>query len=226
MAAGIAHEVRNPLGSIGLYARMLQQDLADRPEQQDVARKIAGAVTRLNSVVGDVLAFAKEIKLRPTRVDAGTLLEEALSAARADSAEWHGVTVKSPDLPGPEIDCDPALLHRALLNVIRNAVEAMADLPPGSLRVLTLDARPHAHRRPAGPAQSMIALSIRDTGPGIPPEVRERMFNPFFTTRATGTGLGLAIVHRIVDAHGGRTAVRNPRGGGAIVELLLPVFPA
>lgn len=236
MAAGIAHEVRNPLGSIGLYARMLHQDLSTQPEQQGVARKIGEAVHRLNAVVGDVLTFAKELKLRKTLVNAGELLDQAASASRGDVALWSGVELRSPSGPLPDIECDPGLVHQALLNIIRNALEAMAEQPAGSPRVLTLDARLVRPRDAKGATEPMVALIIQDSGPGIPPEVLPRMFNPFFTTRAAGTGLGLAIVHRIMDAHGGRAAVRNAthttsrRGSkstptpisGAVVELMLP----
>lgn len=232
MAAGISHEVRNPLGSIRLYARMLQQDLADRPESCGVARKIADAVTRLDAVVGDVLAFAREMRLRPMSVDAFELLREALAASRADSPQWSGIEVRlGAEKAGPQVMCDPVLMHQALINVIRNAVEAMHELPAGAPRVLTLEAKARLVRHPGpsgapgGGQSAMTAFIVRDSGPGIPPDVAERLFNPFFTTRATGTGLGLAIVHRIVDAHGGRTVIRNVRGPGkpgTAVELLIP----
>ncbi len=228
MAAGIAHEVRNPLGSIRLYARMLDDDLTDKPESRTVARKIAGAVTRLDAVVGDVLSFARELKPRPVPVDSGDLLREALATARTDDSVWHTVETHVPTGPGPSVSCDPALLHQALVNLIRNAAEAMAEhaiASPAAPRVLTLDAKVRRGRAAPG-----VALIVRDSGPGIPPDVMKRMFNPFFTTRASGTGLGLAIVHRLVDAHGGRTIVTNVRGtsgiAGAQVELVLPITPA
>ncbi len=228
MAAGISHEVRNPLGSIRLYARMLQQDLADRPDSCAVARKIADAVSRLDAVVGDVLAFAREMRVRPAAVDAHELLRDAVAAARSDSPVWTGVEVRVPGAPaGPEVCCDSALMHQALLNIIRNAVEAMSELDPSAPRILTLEAKARLPRGPEG-RTPMTALIVRDTGPGIPQDVVERVFNPFFTTRAAGTGLGLAIVHRIIDAHGGRTVVKSGRAGGrpgTVVELLLPDPP-
>lgn len=232
MAAGISHEVRNPLGSIRLYARMLRDDLADKPDSRQLAEKILGAVTRLDAVVGDVLAFSREMKVRPTDLPATDLLAAALEAARADDSAWAAVAVEGP-LGDPDLTVrgDPHLLHQALVNLIRNAVEAMADNPPDRPRLLTLEARARSIREPGtARRRTMISLAVRDRGPGIPPEVQERMFNPFFTTRATGTGLGLAIVHRIADAHGGRVRVQNARAGsapaapgGAVVELLLPV---
>ncbi|MBL8757917.1 MAG: hypothetical protein JNK35_05750 [Phycisphaerae bacterium] len=225
MAAGIAHEVRNPLGSIRLYARMLEEDLTDRPESRAVASKIAGAVTRLTAVVGDVLSFAREIKPRLGPADAHELLREALATARSDEGWWSGLTVLAPEGEGPGVACDSGLVLQALVNVIRNAAEAMDASPQGAERVLTLEARSRRRRGSDGVGPS-IGLVVRDTGPGIPSDVMKRMFNPFFTTRASGTGLGLAIVHRIVDAHGGRTVVSNGKHGGAVVELVLPAVGA
>ncbi len=229
MAAGISHEVRNPLGSIRLYARMLEQDLADRPEQRRVAEKIALAVAGLDGVVSDVLSFAREVRVRSEAVEAEELLRGACDAARADSPAWRGVEVRI-SARGQNVNCDAALMQQALVNLIRNGVEAMADSVPDALptgvrrpRVLRLEARAtKAADAAGGPARPMHALVVADTGPGLSAETIERMFNPFFTTRATGTGLGLAIVHRIVDAHGGRVAVSNAPGGGAVIEVLLP----
>ncbi len=219
MAAGIAHEIRNPLGAIGLYARSLGEDLVDRPEQRGVAERIARAVRGLDAVVNDVLAFAGEVRPRIGVADASDLLaraaEEGVHAA-------SGARVLRDDLGRSPVavPCDGELMHRALVNVIRNACEAMVESGP-SPRMLTLDVRP-ARLRPDGRTDA-VALVVRDTGPGVGPEVVERMFNPFFTTRATGTGLGLAIVHRILDAHGGRVTVRNNEPPpGATVELVVP----
>lgn len=222
MAAGIAHEVRNPLGSIRLYARMLVQDLADRPGEQRVAEKIGAAVRGLDAVVGDVLNFARELRVRPTPALARTLLEGAAEEALAeDRAGEVRVEVEAPD--DAVLECDEQLVHRALVNIIRNAVEAMrSHIDPAMARPAVLTLRAHASVADA----DAVVLTIRDTGPGIPPGAIERIFNPFFTTRATGTGLGLAIVHRIVDAHGGSIRVRNIVESGATlgaeVELILP----
>ncbi|MCA9573675.1 MAG: hypothetical protein KC656_37845, partial [Myxococcales bacterium] len=121
------------------------------------------------------------------------------------------------------IECDRTLIVQAVSNLLRNAIDAMESCEPGGrAHTLVLGARPE---RAGG--ESCVVLSVTDSGPGIPPEVVDRMFNPFFTTRAAGTGLGLAIVHRIVDAHGGSVRVRNLAAEGegrrgACVELVLP----
>jgi signal transduction histidine kinase len=219
MAAGIAHEVRNPLGGIRLYARMLVQDLADRPEERRVAEKIVAAVRGLDAVVGDVLNFAREMRVQPVPASARALLEgaaeEVLAEDRGSAGEPIRVVLHADE--GLAVECDEQLVHRALVNVVRNAVQAMrsAGAAPAGGHALSLGAAA------AGDGES-VTLTVRDTGPGVPPEAMERIFNPFFTTRATGTGLGLAIVHRIVDAHGGSIRVRNAEGGGAEVDLSLP----
>jgi signal transduction histidine kinase len=217
MAAGIAHEVRNPLGSIRLYARMLEQDLVDRPGEQTVAVKIAGAARVMEGVVSDVLTFAREFRLRPTEIDVGELFDRVLEACCHEGVPgWRGVEVVRSHRHGAVsgLEADPSLLQQALVNLVRNAFEAMADVPGRSHRLIL---------ECAGDSE-WTTLRIRDTGPGISPEVIARMFNPFFTTRAAGTGLGLAIVHRIIDAHAGQVRVHNNKDGpGATFEVLLPV---
>jgi signal transduction histidine kinase len=225
MAAGIAHEVRNPLGSIRLYARMLSEDLADRPEQQAVARKIDSAVVRLDAVVTDVLAFSRQTRLRPGPLDGEEVIASAAESARGDGPEWNGVEVK---LPGAGVNAkwwgDGQLLVQALVNLIRNAAQAIAEggSPTGKreVRVELLERRVLMED---GRSVFMRGCAVVDTGPGIAGEMRERLFQPFATTRHTGTGLGLAIVHRIIDAHAGRIAVTSGPEGGARFEVLLPV---
>ena len=239
MAAGIAHEVRNPLGSIRLYARMLVEDLADRAKERATAEKIAAATRGLDAVVTDVLAFAREMPLNMGPAEAGAMLGRAIEEGLAGDREERGgakrvVVIRDDEraeMDGEIVVCDPALVHRALVNVVRNAIQAMRDVG-GGVGVCELRANVERRTLPdsSGASRNYTALIVRDSGPGIPPGVMERMFNPFFTTRATGTGLGLAIVHRIMDAHGGRVLVRNVDGaggvGGAMVELLLPDVPA
>lgn len=233
MAAGIAHEVRNPLGSIRLYASALAQDLADRPSERSLATKIGAAADRLNAVVGDVLTFAREIRVGAVPVAPGEVVrqameacEEALREGGVEGREWSDAD------DDVRIACDPGLIQQALVNVIRNAAEAMGEAQCDERRIaVTVERRSMLDSD--GQRRAMVAITVRDSGPGVPPEVRDRLFNPFFTTRHTGTGLGLAIVHRIVDAHGGRVSIRNnseiPGGAGergACVEMLLPAADA
>lgn len=215
MAAGIAHEVRNPLSSIGLYARLLEQDLADRPQLRATAARIGAAVHGLNAIVGDVLNFARELRVRPRWEAASQLLTQALDACAGDAPPGALVT-RADHGRGADAYCDAALAHTALINVVRNAYQAMAECRGADGHRLVVDARV-GHG-----AGGDCVLSVADSGPGVDGDVIDRMFNPFFTTRAAGTGLGLAIVHRIMDAHGGRVSARNGPGGGAVFELSFP----
>jgi len=222
MAAGIAHEVRNPLGSIQLYVHMLAEDLAEHPAQAELCSKIDRAVVGLDAIVRDVLRFARDMTIRPEPTRTGELLKRALESC-------HSLLTADVELihegdQSLRLCADVGLIAQALANVIRNAAEAMdeARSPRKQLRF-------NVHRRrvrcPNGKQESRIMLIIRDTGPGIPAEVLGRVFNPFFTTRRTGTGLGLAIVHRIIDAHGGHINIENVESGGTSVEICLPTKP-
>ncbi|MEQ8769918.1 MAG: ATP-binding protein [Phycisphaerales bacterium] len=222
MAAGIAHEIRNPLGSIGLYARLLEQDLADRPERK-TAKKIRSAVSRLDEVVTDVLTFAREMKVDVAPADASDLLDRAVEGCR----HVIGPVCRGDEARGSvRVACDEGLMVQALVNVVRNAAEACEQAGRKDAGI-TLDARTETDDEGA----AWCVLSVRDAGDGIGPDVIDRMFNPFFTTRAAGTGLGLAIVHRIVDAHGGRVSVWNnaehePGAPGATFEMWVPLAGA
>ncbi len=225
MAAGIAHEVRNPLAAIQLYAEMIVEDVqavaqGRRPagalcEPAETAGKIASAVRGLNGIVGDVLSFAREIRPQLREVEVSLLLDRAVSL-HAPAFAAGGIAVARDDRHRPAVVAcvDPDLIVQALLNLVRNAVDAMMIAGSAQPRQLTLDARGE---------QSQLVLVVRDTGPGIAEAHIDRIFNPFFTTRSTGTGLGLAIVHRIVDAHGGTISVYND--GGAVFEVRLPALP-
>lgn len=235
MAAGIAHEIRNPLGSIRLYAEMLIHDLAAQPGECEIARKISGAVRRLDAVVSDVLQFSREQRVRKERVDAGELVRDAAEACRevfeSNGVLLHDAVVKSGSL---RVWCDPVLMHQALVNVLRNAAEAIGDRGGDGAREVWIEVGERRVAFADGKREPTTSLRVRDTGPGVSAEVMGRMFNPFFTTRHSGTGLGLAIVHRILDAHGGAVVVENNtscglRGQpavGATIELLLPVSGA
>ncbi len=235
MAAGIAHEIRNPLAAIQLYAGMALEDLTDAQRNDalqravevevdhqtdplasaaDATRKIAAAVQGLSAIVNDVLAFARHAAPAPQRLLAIDVINRVIDA-HLPAIDAAGVTVERRDLRLPQLQlhADPNLLHQALLNVTRNAVDAMADFD--GERTLTLDVRPD---------DDGVVISVRDTGPGISDDDIDRIFNPFFTTRNTGTGLGLAIVHRILDAHGG--TIRAFNDAGAVFELVLPRTPA
>lgn len=215
MAAGMAHEIRNPLAAIRLYAEMQVQDLAKAAVDEGVrqtAAKIASAVKGLDAIVIDMLHFAREITPRSVDVEVEAAFTRALDAAVPLGGTFK---IVRPAIPAAAAaaHADPNLLHQALVNLIRNACEAME----GRDGAITLSAG-------VDPLSAdRLVFTVRDCGPGIATEAIDRIFNPFFTTRNTGTGLGLAIVHRIVDAHGGAISVHND--GGAVFEMRLPAKP-
>ncbi len=219
MAAGIAHEIRNPLGSISLYAEALEEDLAE-PETQGLARKIVSAASGLNRVVGDVLDFSRETRLGVCAVECGGLLSGAVDEARRELID-AGAEVELSFDEGLDVPCDPDLVRRALVNVLRNAAEAVREVD--GARCVRVTGERGSRRDVDGRRAACAVLAVEDSGPGIPVDVLPRMFNPFFTTRAVGTGLGLAIVHRLVDAHGGAVEVGRGELDGARVALLLPL---
>ncbi len=214
MAAGIAHEIRNPLGGISLYAGLLARKVGDRPEALSLAGRIAAAVERLDLIVNDVLAFAGEIRPDPRPVSLASVVASAQELTAGRFAQ--GRTRLTCRVDDGTVEADAALLMRAISNLLYNAADAAGD---GEVRL-------RAAVRDDGTAE----IEVCDSGPGIDPATVDKIFDPFFTTKDAGTGLGLAIVHRIVDSHDGRLHVDNappPAGlGGARFGIMLPAAAA
>jgi signal transduction histidine kinase len=210
MAAGLAHEIRNPLGGIHLYASLLAKDVKEMPGPADLVKKISGGVTRLDSLVSQVLAFSREITVNPVRADLAGIVNRAIEMA---SAKFDALEIAW-EVEGPAemiVSVDPLLMEQTLLNLMLNAAEAMEGQNGGKLRVF--------YSRGEEVEARQVRIVVRDTGAGIAAEVLDRIFNPFFTTKEKGTGLGLAIVHRIVEAHEGTIMAGNAAGGGAQFEI-------
>lgn len=205
MAAGLAHEIRNPLGGIQLYVTVLQQDIADRPESLLVTKKILSGVQRMEQIVSQVLNFSREINAHPESCDVVQVVREAveLAQSKAHGRPAVGVVCDTPETLKATIDA--RLISQAVLNLTHNAIDAVSDAG-----TVTITLR-HTNNR--------LALTIEDTGPGIPADILDRIFNPFFTTKDDGTGLGLSIVHRIVEAHAGVITATNKPEGGAKFEI-------
>lgn len=217
MAAGIAHEVRNPLAAIALHAEMLRDDLGEG-ECGQTAGKILRAARELDGVVGDVLRFARELEPTPAWVSPREPARRALSTCQM-LAEVARVELELVGGEGcPEVEIDGGLVSQALANLIRNAIEAIAEAEVMIARRVGVAVDVFER----GGVQQ-VAYEVTDTGPGLPEGIVERMFNPFYTTRQTGCGLGLSMVQRIVDAHGGRVDAGEAPGGGARFVLTLPV---
>jgi signal transduction histidine kinase len=211
MAAGVAHEIRNPLGGIGLYASLLDRDLADRPEQRALVRKLAVGVRNLDNIVGDILMFAGDAEPDRHRATLGEIVEGVIDQT-APKALASGIHIDvDPALSSAQVYCDAAQVERAMINLVLNAIDAVSS---GGHVWIRLDARRTDGR--------LVRVWVEDDGPGIEPDLAHRIFNPFYTTKHTGTGLGLAIVHRLAEMNGGSVRAGSRRGGGAAFLLVLP----
>jgi signal transduction histidine kinase len=214
MIGRIAHEIRNPLGSVELFASLLRHDLSDQPAACRYAEQISQAVQAMDRLLANLLAYMKPGRplcawhpVEPLILDALHLAAHVLSQAPVE------VRLKlDPSIPA--IWCHNERIKQVLLNLIVNAVQAM---PQGG--TLTIGLKDDETKSLGGPA---VRLTISDSGVGIDPSIRSRLFDPFFTTRAEGTGLGLAIVHSIVEAHQGRVEVESIVGQGATFTVVLP----
>jgi len=208
LSAGMAHEIRNPLGSIRGTAEILQEGIDPADRRYEFTCILIKEVDRLNKVVQNFLDFARPSGGGREQVDINRLLAEVLTLT-GQPALKNGVTTRLEAGVVPEMEGDGEQLKQAFLNLVLNALQAMPA--GGSLDVST--------------ALTAGTLEIRftDTGGGIPRENLDRIFNPFFTTRGEGTGLGLAITHRIIQGHGGRIAVKSRVGAGTTFILTFPV---
>jgi len=220
MAAGLAHEIRNPLGSIKASAQYLTET-PEHPEYRDeFLGIIVDEVDRLNRVVGSFLDYARPGHTNPEPIYLNSAVELTLQFLRpeCDSADVALHVTMDPDLPKVRIDIEH--LRQVLINLVQNAVQAMTS--GGEIYVET---RAQDGFRPGGEVRRWVQISVRDTGPGIAPGLLPNLFVPFVTTKQQGTGLGLAISQRIVSEAGGRIDVRSREGYGTTFVVLLPGAP-
>jgi signal transduction histidine kinase len=205
MLAGIAHEVRNPLGGLELYAGLLRDALPNQPERLDEVARIEREVGHLKAVVNEFLEFARRPAPHLEAVPLRPLLDEIRELALTGAPGGAAVAIEAAD--GLAVHADPVQLRRALLNLARNAVAAARA----------------GHVHIAAVAQDdRVRVEVRDDGPGVAADLREKIFTPFFTTREKGTGLGLAFVREIVRDHGSEVAVRDAPDGGSVFSFELP----
>ena len=214
MVGRIAHEIRNPLGSIELFASMLRRDLSGVPELRGYAEHISSSVHMMNRLLTNLLLYTKPDCSHGERHETEALMLDALTLA-AHAVAGARIDIRLDINPmASHIWCDAGQMKQVLLNLILNSIHAM---PEGG--TLTLSARLTTEAASDGPG---VCLSVSDTGVGIPAAQRSRIFDPFFTTRDEGTGLGLAIVHAIVEGHRGRIDVDSVEGRGTTFTIALP----
>ncbi|MBH0204518.1 MAG: PAS domain-containing protein [Nitrospira sp.] len=214
MIGRIAHEIRNPLGSVELFASMLRRDLHEQPASKIYAEQISQAVHAMDRLLENLLVYTKPARSSHAWCAAEPLILDALSLA-AHAIAKTPVDVRIDLDPGiPAIWCHEGQMKQVMLNLIINAAQAM---PAGGVLKVTLD-----RDRTQSFSDSTVCLTVSDSGPGINAAYRSRLFDPFFTTKDEGTGLGLAIVHAIVEAHHGRIDVDSVAGHGASFSIVLP----
>ena len=215
LSAGLAHEIRNPLGVIKGSAEILKEKLSGPNE---LARELAGyiytEVNRLSGLVGRFLDFARPSQLNVRAEKLPELLERCLKAVAQQGQNANIKVVKEYAEPLPLALVDTDVCEQVFTNLISNAFEAMSDGGQLTIRIHTVE----KNSEPA----AELAVEIADTGLGVPEEMKEQIFNPFYTTKKSGVGLGLAIVSQIVDAHGGAVKLVSAPGQGACFRVTLP----
>lgn len=208
LAAGMAHEIRNPLSSIKGFATYFRERYGDHPEDVKTADIMIGEVDRLNKVVSQLLEFARPVEIHRKPV---SLMRTIQSTLRVIEAQTSGRIEIHIDIPRnlPEVRIDPDRFHQVLLNLFLNALAAMPDKGVLAIKGALSD-------------DGMLNIEVSDTGKGIPGQDIERIFDPYFTSKSSGTGLGLTVVQKIVEAHGGIIRVTSHPGRGTTMTIILP----
>jgi C4-dicarboxylate-specific signal transduction histidine kinase len=215
--AAIAHEIKQPLTAISARCsaalRWLKKTPPDLKEVQDCLTRMMDASGRANEVVESIRGLFKTSAHQMTPIEINRLVRQVLQMVEND-LHVQGVTVSTEFQQGlPQIMADRTLLQQVILNLIKNAIEAMATGPTAvkTLRLVTTQN-----------ANSVVSLSVQDSGPGITPENGTHVFDPFFTTKSSGTGLGLSISQRIIEDHGGELRLTKTSSNGCTFEITLP----
>jgi nitrogen-specific signal transduction histidine kinase len=237
MAADLAHEIRNPLAGMVVIAGLLKRRLSDRPEEQTLVDEIIGELRSVADTVTASLEFVRPIALHRGPLDPVALVEAAIATARS-RVRFEGVIERAFGSDLPEITADSEQLRSVVTNLIVNAFEAMAGGHAGRRPHLTVSVecvvidrnlrsvRVNSDGQTATSHEicdSELVIGIADTGAGVPAELREKVFYPFFTTKQHGSGVGLAAAQKIVASHGGIVEIEGAEGEGAIFRVRLPV---
>ena len=233
MAAGLAHELRNPLAGMEVLAGLLKRRLADRPEELALLGELTHELRALARTVTESLEFVRPARIERKPVDPVELLEESLALARSRVA-YEGTIERAYDEELPLLAADAEQLRAVHTNLIVNALEAMAACERPEGHRLLLGLRVRSAPRPSWTGEgagapdeaSELEITVGDTGGGVEPELRERVFHPFFTTKERGSGVGLAHAQKVVAGHGGGIELDGAPGEGAIFRVRLPLEDA
>lgn len=212
MAAAIAHEIRNPLGGVQLYASLLERDLQEQATQLDWVQKISRGVRSMDQIVNDVLTFAQDQPCCKTQVQLAGLLAEVMDYVQPQLQD-KAIVINSASIPkGFSFHADVNMMRQILLNLILNAIDALGVKGEIAVKAIYLESD----------SEFSAQVQVCDSGSGLPDEEAEKIFNPFYTTKDSGIGLGLAIVHRLMECHQGSISAVSNAVGGATFTLLLP----
>jgi signal transduction histidine kinase len=226
MAAVMAHEIKNPLAGIEVLAGLLRRKVPDNPEAQTLVNDIISEAKMANAIVQEVLAFVRPVRLQ---VDRTSLADSVASAvALADGKATRGNILVDVHLPEdlPTLGADQHQLTQVFCNLLINAYEALEGRGRIEITARLASTSADGALLPDGHvAVPTVLVDVADDGPGMPPDIAEKIFNPFFTTKAQGSGLGLAIVRKIIDAHEGRIDMTTADGRGTRFRVTLPVEP-
>ena len=224
VAAGLAHEIKNPLGGIKGAAQLLADTLAADPDGLRFTALITREVDRVSGLLEELLELTRPPRLRLAAVNVHRVLQDVLLLEGATATATLTVRCQfDPSLP--EVWADESHIRQVFLNLVKNALEAMERV--GTLTVSTrMETDFHVRTPGQGRGRQYISVDVEDTGPGIVPEDCERIFTPFFTTKTKGTGLGLAVSHRLVTQHGGLLRVESEPGRWTRFRVSLPVATA
>jgi nitrogen-specific signal transduction histidine kinase len=226
LSSGIAHEIRNPLAGIKAMAQTLEEELENETHLVEYVARILRQVNRLEGLLKTFFTYAKPQRPNPKPCQIENIIREVLPLFERKLKEEKIKVVQNytPDLH--EIFVDSSQIEQVLFNLIINSIQAMKE--DGILKIIARNADnrlPTIDRRLRSPgllSDNFIEIAISDNGAGIPPDIKENIFNPFFTTKANGTGLGLSIVYQIVREHGGQVDVDSNAGKGTKFSILLP----
>jgi len=220
LAAGLAHEIKNPLAGLQGSAELLAREAEG--SAREYAQVIAREAKRVDGLVRELLDLARPAALQTAPVDVHDVIGDVLVLARGIPGAERITFHERYDPSLPSVHGDDEKLTQVILNLVRNAVDAVADRRDPQVTLETSVASLRL-RSASGRTRPLARVSVQDNGPGIPETMLARLFTPFATSKPHGTGLGLAISRRIVEAHGGRIEVKNRSGGGAEANVYLPL---